>query len=484
MLNRIYYIIGRVFETKKKWELALNFYLKIPYNSKVNYRTAFCYKKRKDYGNAIFFFKQAISRQDDKVHWYLNLIEVLLILKREEEAIDYLKQSLKLKINNKNKKRVALFRKKIQQGIQELDTFVDTIEMVDSEYLKIDIVGDMNNFNSESLQLEFTNRKNGLDILSSSYLVDFSSIKIDENGLFRAIAMISLKKFQIENEVINYTWDFYIKSNKKKIALKYFEKINSLIKYQNIDLIPYQTKSRTLAILSIRKESKFIDSKKTDITLVISRVDEEAFFIKNTITLANILVSLDYNVTILSLDLKVNSNKFAISPKVNFDYISTSMLYHSDKNIDFTSSDIIPSEEYIEKLNEYLLKIDTDILYTPIFGDFILNQILNITSGSTLKIVAEYNKRRYNTYIKLLETEDEISIDTITDRVQTKHFFDNIDLISAVHIIYPEAKPLFREITDKPIIATFSNEESIIQEWKSHLPKLDNNKEEEDLLFY
>jgi len=487
MLNRIYYLLGKILESKKKWEMALRFYRKIPNSTKTNYRTAFCYKQRKDYGNAIFFFKKAISKEPTKIHWLLNLIESLLALKKEKETIVYIKKCLKLNLNDKERKKLLKLKQELHQGLPELNTYIDSIRLVESEYFEINILGNVNNFDSIPQEFEFSTKQNKLDLLPLSHTINLDEINIDKNGIFRIKVLIPLKLFQINSDIINYKWNFYIKSKVTKTSLQYFKESNDLIRYKNIDLISYKTKNKIFSLVSIRKETNILNSNKTKITLVISRVNEEAFFIENTIKLANILISLNYHVTLVALDFNVSSNQFAISPKVNFNYITTNLLTERNETINFISSDSIPSKKYIKKLENFFSNIDTDILYTPIFGDFIFNKILKLSSDKTYIVAGEYNKRRYTAYVDILNTQEKnrpVSLTEVIKRVHTKHFFENLNLISAIHLIYPEVEKLFSQITDIKIISNSFNEANMIKIWDINLSTRNQSKEENSPIFY
>jgi hypothetical protein len=485
MLNRIYYLLGRVLESKKKWELALNFYLKVPNNTTVNYRTAFCYKQRKDYGNAIYFFKKAISKEKTKAHWYLNLAESLSFLDKEDEALHYINLGLNLNHNNtaKHQKQIERISKKINQAIPKKDIFINSIIQIDSNSIEVIICG-YTIQEEKNFQLQLSTRKNKIEISLFSHTIDLNSLKIDNEGIFEASFILSLNLLTIENSsIINHTWDFNLVINNHKTRLKYFQNSKILFTYDNFDIIPYQTNSKTFSIISIRKNTKIQQTDKKHITLIISRIHEETFFVQSVIKLSNILVSLKYNVTLVALDFKINQNSFPISPKINFNYISTTLLSDRERDIDFNSSDIIPSENYIKNFKNYFLTLKTDILYIPIFGEFILNEIILSIPNSTNTILAEYNKKRYISYLELL-SNPELSVDSIINKVHTQHFFNNIETSSAIHLIYPEAKPLFEQITDKQIIATSLNEDNIREEWKNGLLLIDKSNEHTEDIFY
>ena len=471
MLHRIYYLSGRVLESKKKWERALNFYLKIPNNTIANYRIAFCYKQRKDYGNAVYFFKQAISKEKNKAHWYFNLAESLLALNKENQAIKYFKLGLDLNpTDKKNTRVIKRIAKKLQQGIPEKEIFINSITQIDSDTVKILISGQMKE-NKNILQLQFTTRKNKIEIEPFSHTIDIASIETDNKGIFKASFVVPLHLLTVKNSsIINHTWDFHLMINDNKVRLKYFEDSKTLLTHHGFDIIPYKTNSKTFSILSIRKNTNSKQTDKKHITLIISRIHEETFFVQNIIKLANILVSLDYNVTLLALDLKINPNNISISPKINFNYISTDLLSEKEKDIDFNSSNVIPSKEYRQKFNNYFSTLNTDCLYIPIFGEFFVNQIISLTDKSVSKIFAEYNRKRYVAYTQILSEEtNKLSIETIINKVNTKHFFKNIDSVSAIHLIYPEVESLFEKITDKIIIVTSSHEDHIIEQWSNYL---------------
>ncbi|CAA6819748.1 MAG: Unknown protein [uncultured Sulfurovum sp.] len=482
MLYKIYYLLGRVLESKKKWELALSFYLKIPNNTIANYRTAYCYKQRKDYGNAVYFFQKAISKDESKAHWHLNLAESLLELNKEDKALLPLKKVLSL--NPKKNKKITQLLKKLKQGIPEEDTFVNSIILVDPNNVKMTISG-YTEENPDLLFLEFYTRKNKIDLQAFSHTIDIKNITLADNGIFEAEVILPLSLLVTEDSnVVNHTWDFNLIINNKKVRLKYFQESKNLLKYNNFDIIPYQTNSKTFSIFSIRKNSKIQQTDKKHLTLIITRIDEETFFIQNMIKLANILASLSYQVTLVTLDLKVNQNNFAISPKVNFDYVSTVFLSDREKDIDFNSSNVIPSESYVKDFQNYFSHLNTDILYLPIFGEFFLNKILVLKQDNITTILAEYNKRRYISYINLLSNNNEISMDMVINKVQSQHFFENINVVSAVHIIYPEVASLFKQITDKTIITTALNEDDIRKEWEQSLVLLNKNNQNTEDIFY
>jgi tetratricopeptide (TPR) repeat protein len=485
MLNRIYYLLGRVLESKKKWELALNFYLKVPHNTTVNYRRAFCYKQRKDYGNAVYFFKKAISEEKNKAHWYLNLAESLSFLDKENEALNYINLGLNLNHNNtiNYQKQIERISKKINQAIPNINPSIENIRRINVDNIEIKILGKIEKSPNNIIEIELRTRKNSIDILPYSHIITLDNITIDKENIFEAKVIIPLTLLSINNDIINHVWDFYLIVGQKKFRLQYFKADKELLKFQNFDFIPYRTLGREFSILSIRKNSTIQKNYTKNITLVIPNIDEDNFFTQNIIKLANILTTLNYKVTLLALHIKVNQNHFHISTKINFDYISSPLLSEKIEKIDFTSSNIIPSKEYNKIFNNYFKNLQTDILYLPILGEFFFNRIISLSNNSIIKIVGEYNKKRYISYLNLIQNNDKISIETIIEKVQTKHFFTNIDKISAIHIIYPETKTLFTKISNKKIIAS-SNEENLIQEWKDNLVEIINEIDEDDTLFY
>jgi len=483
MINKIYYLTGRVLESKKKWEIALKFYRKIPNNTKTNYRMAFCYKQRKDYGNAVYFFKKAILKEQNKLHWYLNLAESLSFLDKEDEALHYLNVGLNLKHGNttKHQKQIEYISKRIDQAIPNLKPSINNIIQITSGQIEIKILGKIENIPNNFLELRLSTRKNSIDLVPYTHIIPIGNITIDTQGIFETKVIIPLNLLSKNNDIINHVWDFYLMINQKKHRLQYFKIDKEIFKFQNFDFIPYKTLNRELSLLSIRKKSIIQKHYTKKITLVIPNIDQENSFTQNIIKLANILTTLNYSVTLLALQLKINQNYFHISNKVNFDYISSPLLSEKVEKIDFTSSDIIPSKEYNNIFNSYFKNLKTDIIYLPILGEFFFNNIISITNYSIMKIVGEYNKKRYISYLSLLEDNEQISIERVIEKVKTRHFFKNIDNISAIHIIYPETKNLFSKITNKKIIAS-SNEENLIQEWKDNI--IENTTVKDDALFY
>ena len=469
MLYKIYYLIGRTLESKKKWELALSLYLKIPNNTKTDYRIAFCYKQRKDYGNAIYFFKKAISKETTKAHWYYNLIESLLKLQKEHETLPYLSKVLKLDNNSKrHSKFIKNLNKELNIGMPQKDIFINSITQIDSENIKISILGNLKN-ELDTLYLYLVTRENSLDLNLFSHKIEIDSLRINKQNIFEATYILPLKFLTLKNSnIINHTWDFYLMINNNKTKLKYFEESSKLLNYHSFDLIPYKTNSKTFSLLSIRKNTNHLTNQKS-FTLLLPNIHEKSNFLSNILKLANILVSLKMQVTLVALDLKVNPNNISISPQINFDYVSTEFLENKNKDIDFTSSNIIPSQEYLVKFNNYFSNLKTDFLYIPILGEFFINQILNLTDHSTTKIFGEYNKKRYLAYHELLSQKNEVSKEMIIKRVHSEHFFKNINSVSAIHLIYPEVEALFEKVTDTHIITTSSTEDSLLKEWENYL---------------
>jgi len=185
-MKKLYYNIGRAFEYNRKWEFAIKFYLKAldPNKSFPYYRLAFCYEKRGDYGNAIYYYKQAIAINRNKPHWYLRIANTYLALQKEGLAAKYLKLGIvKAPNDNHIQKKYRTIRKKLQMGIPEIETFLYSTDFTDTD-LEVSIKGNVSpNFNPDHIKLQLKSRPNYLE--KDLYTFTCSPIKIssDKDGI-------------------------------------------------------------------------------------------------------------------------------------------------------------------------------------------------------------------------------------------------------------------------------------------------------------
>jgi len=96
ILSYIYYLVGKRYQSKKRWAEAINYYHKAQSDSNaiVNYRLGFCYEKKKDYVKASCFLQKAIENTTTKPHWYFCLAHIQTFINSPHEAIQNLKSGL------------------------------------------------------------------------------------------------------------------------------------------------------------------------------------------------------------------------------------------------------------------------------------------------------------------------------------------------------------------------------------------------------
>ena len=455
MLSNILYYIGRGFEYRKKWELAIFCYLKTNQDtsSKVNYRLGFCYNKRKDYGNAVYFLQKAIDKEPKKAHWYFRLANAYLGLNKEDLAAKYLKLGLKLDPNNiELQKKYHKISKKFKKGNPAFNTYLADIEDINSDYFIFFIEGSFDNeFDVSKLKLQINNRPNNLEDTIHTFIIAPTDIVVNNDGIYTAKFMVAKNSFIVDSNVISYVYDFSILAD-TEYRVQYYLKSYKKFDYKNHDFIVYSTLNKNLGFISVRTLSKYCGENKQHIVFTLGRIHAQTGVAKTTIDLANALANLNYNVSLVALDFTGAPNQFYISKKVNFSYVSCTIFRTKKQIFNFNSHKNI-SDEFIDSLYQYFSNINCDFIYLPIYGPKFLEAILNSLSNTIITILGEHTGRRYAIYDSLLTNKDIITLDKIIKLTKDKHFFNNIKNIDAIHIVNPLVEKIFNNITSKKILA-------------------------------
>jgi len=490
MIYKFYYYIAKFFEARKKWELAIKFYLKAQRDNIaiVNYRLGFCYEKRKDFGNAIYFFKKAIALESKKPHWYFHLANAYLGIKKDIEAKKYCK--LAIEINPKSNKikalskkisstyyaRINLLRLSTDKGIPEEDIFISKITLINKEIVEIHIQGHMKkDYDTTLVSLQCKTRHTHNDEDKSLFDIKSLNIRVDKNGIFDATFEIpSTLLFNTNNSLISI-WDFYLLAD-KKTRLQCFEKFNETMRVSNYDFIPYNTSKKTFSLISVRKSSSISNASLKHIALTISRIDFKTKTAKSVIDLANTLVKQNINVTLIALDLVAMPNHFDINEDINFEYISTPFQRDLQENFNFNQNKILLPDKYTQNLSAYFAALDADVVYMPIFGASFLNPILSSIPKSTQIVLGEYSDRRYTIYSTFIKNDTQPTLEQLVHKTKDKHFFENIDNIDAIHLIKPGFENLFTNISNTPVFTVSVEGIDYPQELTDKLVRFINEK--------
>jgi len=425
MMYKFYYYIAKFFESRKKWELAIKFYLKAQQDSVaiVNYRLGFCYEKRKDFGNAIYFFKKAIALESKKAHWHSHLANAYHSIKKE--------------------------------GMSETDIFIETIHKKENDVFEFTIKGRLpNNIKQEDIILHLKSRETFLEDKPCSFDILPQDFILEQNRLFTVSFHIDLTLININNITIINSLDFYLKLGELS-NIQYFKTIQEVWSINNYHFIPYTTKEKNFSLIISRLKSNQIKHlKKIKIGFILLELNYKGGISKVTIDLANALADKGYDVTITALILQNTPNMYPISEKVNFEYVLISA--HHEK-------DIIPSTPYKRKelisstfaneLHQYFHQSNFDIIYTPIYGAQLFPAIINSIPEHIIKIMGDHSGKRYGDYDYFLNREQRITKKELIKVTKAKHLFDNLSTTDAIHIINPLVAPLFNKITNKPILS-------------------------------
>ncbi|HIP27453.1 MAG TPA: glycosyltransferase, partial [Flavobacteriaceae bacterium] len=342
------------------------------------------------------------------------------------------------------------------------------IKQLKNEDLYFEVIGYSDNIN-EATSLLFKSRKVFLNEEIRSSVVKASSFKKEGNYFFLTF-LVSSEILAFETETVIHSWDVYLDSE-KEYRIKCFDKLQMTFKNEHNDLIPYSTKYKNFSIMSIRKKSrKDISEYKKSIVFVLVRIDYQGGVTKVTIDLANILAENGYKVTIVAVNTIISPNSFPISDKVSFDYVSLNI---------HTNKDIIPGNAYskveimdiifVEKMKNYFSKLNTDFVYFPIYGSSMFINLLKFIPFNVKKIIGDHSGRRYKIYDKLLQEEKEISCQELGNLTTDYHYLNNLEKINAVHIVNPLVKPIYEQITSKPILGIpniVSVKENLIEDTK------------------
>jgi len=462
ILKRIYYFYGKHLESKRLYAQAIHFYTKSNLLSSaiVNYRIGFCYEKQKDYENASHFFKESITLEPNKVHWYLHLSSALGALNKNAEALHYLRLGMKIDKDKKYQKRYIKLSKKLQSDPEsepgEENIFMQSAENINESTILYTIEGTINkDFDKDKILLHIENRENRLKYpLLPSILLEHYKYKVDNNGFFTVSFLLDLNTLKIDSDRVINTFDFTLKADKES-RLKALDDLDEVWQHENYDFIPYGTKYRNYSLMVVRKASTYISKNDAlNITFFLFKIHYKGGVTKVTIDLVNALAEAGHNITLTTMFLTHTSNLYPISKKVNFNYISISS--HYDENVlptaGYATKESI-SPFFLHDLNRYFSRSNIDVLYTPIYSPPVLLSIMSTVPSSVIKIVGDHSSSRYERYSNLLD--DETSLEDKPFNLGTKRalFFKNINNIDAIHLINPLVKEVFLKETNKALIS-------------------------------
>ena len=455
MFKKIFYFIAKQYESKRKWEKAIRWY-RIAYSQDSaisNYRLGFCYEKRKDYGNAIYFFQKALRLETKKSHWYSHIANAYIGLKKEGLAAKYLKDGLHLDPKNKKYlKRYEKIRKKFQEGIPSIDTFLSEISDIDMANFNVTIEGHIyKKFNIDNLKLQINTRKNSLD--KNTYITSFSpnEVTVDSYGIYKASFIIPHKSLMVNSMSISHIFDFNIIAD-ETYRVQYYTNGYTLFHIKNYDFTTYTTSNKNFALLSTRKASYDTKSHKEHIVFILGRIHSQTGVAQTVINLANALADIQYKVSLVALDFPGAPNVFPISKKVNFSYVSLSMARKEKQVFNFNSHKQIP-KTFRNQLHSYFSNLSCDIVYAPVFGPQFLETIMSALPDKTIKILGDHTGRRYSIYHSLLQKNEHITLSKLIKLAKDTHFYNNINKMNAIHVINPLAKEVFEKINTKHILA-------------------------------
>ncbi len=291
-------------------------------------------------------------------------------------------------------------------------------------------------------------------LAGTTQVYSFKASKIEfKKNTFTATFIVSMKTMLNEDHIIINMLDVYLQLE-KKYRIKCLKKPNSVFKFLNHDFIPYCTINQNFSFVIVRKESKQkVPDAPLSISFILFRIDYGGGVTKVTIDLANNLAERGYKINLIAVDLVSVSNKFPISEKVNFDYISINK--HRPKgvipsNIYSMIETVAPSFE--KTLKEFFSYSSVDVIYLPIYGPALFTSILEALPTDTKKIIGDHSGRRYKVYDDLLKEKKDIKFDRVVKLTRNPHLFGNIDQVDAVHIVNPLIKNIYKQITNIPII--------------------------------
>jgi len=462
ILKKIYYFYGKHLESKKLYTPAIKFYTKGYSESSAiaNYRLGFCYQKLKDYENAVYFFKKAITLEANKAHWYLHISTVLGKLNKNAEALHYLKLGITVDKDNKYQKKFITLNKKLHTNPEtELgaeNIFIQNVEQVEESTFLYTIEGTIaTNIEKDNISLYLESRENTIEHTPPySLFLEPYTYEIDENGFFMVSFLLNLSTLKIDSDVVIYTFDFLLKAD-KDYRIKVIEDLQDVWHYEDYDFIPYGTKYNNYSLMVVRKASIVIPKRAaTNITFFLFKIHYKGGVSKVTIDLANALADAGYNITLTSMFLTNTANMYPISKKVNFEYISISSHYHVNTlPIDAYGTKENISPFFLDDLNAYFAKSDIDVLYVPIYSPPILMSIMSTVPPHVIKIVGDHSSRRYELYSNVLNSKNTLEDTSLNRDMKRTLFFKNICNIDAIHTINPLINEVLIKETNKMLIS-------------------------------
>ncbi len=368
----------------------------------------------------------------------------------------------KLKISDINTINLKKLYKRVYKSTI-LDTYyrykehrimIHKLEQLENGNLHFEVYGlVLNTLKNIDIKLIITNREVPLLKENVVHSIMPSFIKIKANHYFFATFIVPLDQLIIENSTILHIWDFYLHAD-KKYRVQYSKKSEVTLKKLNFDLIPYSTTYKEFSIMAIRKKSKYnLLQYKKSITFILFRIDYKGGVTKVTIDLANALAEKGYKVRLVAINIINAPNNFPISQKVDFDYMSLQI--HSKKNV--TPSNIYSKKEtmdiyFSKKLKEFFSNLDTDFVYFPIYGSVIFKNLVESIPHKVKKIIGDHSSRRYKVYDQLLKNKKKVSFKELLRLTTDYHLLNNFTKIDAIHIVNPLVKPIYTQVTHKPIL--------------------------------
>jgi len=352
-------------------------------------------------------------------------------------------------------KKIQRIRSSLKYEMDEKYIYLHNIKQ-EGDTLLLTIVGELDeNIAAEGISLFICSRTNSIDINQCSHTIQPIQTDIDSCGRFTTTFKIDLDIFIQDSLVIVHTFDFHLNINNKE-RIKYFIKSSTIFSNTGYDFIPYNTKRNNFSFMVIRKDAiakplQHINN--PSISFILPRIDFFGGVTKVTLDLANALVENGYIVNLVVIDMLNNPNKFVISKKINFDYVSLSV--HREGNIlpkdVYNRKQTIP-QSYANLMKKHLSSLKTDFVYYPIYGTAVFMYILEAIPNGIKKIIGDHSGRRYEHFDNFLTEKKKVSLAEVLNRTKDPHLLYNLSNVNALHVVNPLVKPIYTQITKTPIL--------------------------------